>query len=71
MKLIIENIEGSFYIYPETEKHFKKIEKLRLKGGSLAFMNPYDQLADECDLIRNEAIPKEDYHLVFDIKKPK
>lgn len=34
MKMIIEKLDGSTYVYRETEKQFKENEKARVKSGS-------------------------------------
>ncbi len=61
MRLIIQKLDGSVYVYRETEKMFKNNEKQRA--------NPLLDSAvldDECDLGKYE-----DFHMVIPIKKAK
>lgn len=62
MKLIIENVDGAFYAYMESEDHFERVEPSRPTRLDPNILN------NECSL---EAQLGNHQHFVFDIKKPK
>lgn len=45
MKTVVEKINGNVYVYVNTERHFRKIERT-LSGERFT----YKDLAEECDL---------------------
>lgn len=67
MKLILQRTDFSIYAYFETEKHFTKVEKERLKE-SKRLNNPHKILGEECDL--EFSLPAAS-HMVIDVKKGK
>ena len=61
MKLVIEKWDGAVYVYRETNKHHRKTEKHRTTPR----LEP--KLLDaDCDITG-----RGDFHMVFDLKKPK
>jgi hypothetical protein len=61
LKLIIEKIDGRIYAYRESKSHFERASKTR---GTVQ-LDP-EKLDHECDLGHYD-----DFHMVFDVKKPK
>jgi hypothetical protein len=61
MKLVIQNIDGTYYAYREKERHYAKVAKKR--GG--VRLDPR-MLDEECNL--HETLPPGTY-MVFDIKR--
>jgi hypothetical protein len=65
MKLILENISGSFYAYVETEKHYKRVDRYR---KTTRIVNPKFVLDNECNI--SDSLPTNSY-MVFNLKDVK
>ncbi|KKM66893.1 hypothetical protein LCGC14_1476580 [marine sediment metagenome] len=68
MKLIVSRQDNEYYVYIESEKHFKAIEKKTKKEGGRKDMIKLDakDLEDKCWL---ESYG-DNFYFVFDIKNP-
>jgi len=64
MKLIVENLDGEFYCYMESEKHHRKVERQRLIK-KLTRIHP-TSLNGECALEKYGS----NFYIVFDLDRP-
>ena len=68
MKLILEKLDGEFYVYIEDEEHFKNVEPMRARLNKGKSLNP-KILEDECNLEINKKIPKDkNWYMIFNLK---